>query len=109
MTAQEQAIQDVLEERRRQDGKWGEQNHDPFTYLTILMEEVGEAAQAALEARYGADDASRLAQFRKETVQVAAVAVAILECLYRDTWDWGNHYMIRSKLTPPANTNRMPR
>ena len=30
------ALGDVLAERERQDAKWGEQNHDPFTWLTIL-------------------------------------------------------------------------
>ncbi len=40
----------VLDERNRQDQLWGEQNHDPFTYLAILGEEVGEANKAALDA-----------------------------------------------------------
>lgn len=79
------ALRDVLAERKRQDAKWGEQNHDPFTYLTILTEEVGETAQAALSMRFGSGDPAHL---REEAVQVAAVALAIVECLDRQKWKW---------------------
>ncbi len=85
------AIQDVMVERERQDEKWGEQNHDPFLYLTVLVEEVGEFAQAALHSRFGGEAATKL---RREAVQVAAVAVAIIECLDRGKWTWGGHGLI---------------
>ena len=78
-------LQDVLEERYRQDVKWGEQNHDPITYLSILMEEVGELAQAALHARFGGPKAAAL---REEALHTAAVALAIVECLDRKKWHW---------------------
>ena len=38
----------IFEERQQQDDKWGPQHHSPELWLTILMEEVGEAAQAYL-------------------------------------------------------------
>lgn len=38
----------VADERNRQNEKWGAQHHDPTMWLAILMEEVGEAAQAHL-------------------------------------------------------------
>jgi NTP pyrophosphatase (non-canonical NTP hydrolase) len=82
---QQHAVEDVLAERRRQEEKWGEQNHDPFTYLTILVEEVGELAQAALHAKFGGHAATKL---REEAIHVAAVALAIVECLDRGTWRW---------------------
>ncbi len=34
----------IFEERQRQDAKWGPQHHDLATWMVILMEEVGEAA-----------------------------------------------------------------
>ena len=68
--------EDVKKERQRQDEKWGEQNHRPFTYLTVLMEEVGEAAQAALHLTYGGPAGNG---YREELVHVAAVAVAMIE------------------------------
>lgn len=80
-----EALQSVLNERDRQDAKWGEQNHDPFTYLTVLTEEVGELAQAALHTRFGG---SKAAGLREEAVHVAAVALAIVECLDRGKWVW---------------------
>ena len=63
---------EVIKERRRQDEKWGEQNHGPFKWLAILGEEVGEANKAALE-----DDS---AGYRNELIQVAAVAMAMVGC-----------------------------
>ena len=103
------AVTDVLAERVKQDRKWGEQNHDPFTYLTVLMEEVGELSQAALHARFGGPAADSL---RKEAVQTAAVAMAIVECLDRNMWTWrddvdnnGNLKALKNlpDALPPAN------
>lgn len=82
-SGRDRALKDVLEMREWQDKKWGVQDHDPFTYLTILMEEVGELAQAALHTRYGGHAAGGL---RDEAVDVAAVALAIIECLDRNKW-----------------------
>lgn len=79
------SLEDVLEERSRQDEKWGEQNHDPFTYITILAEEFGELAKCALHVKYGGNEAAGL---REEAVQVAAVALAIVECIDRGKWTW---------------------
>jgi NTP pyrophosphatase (non-canonical NTP hydrolase) len=76
-------LADVLVERGRQDAKWGEQNHHPFLWLTVLMEEVGELAEAALHGEFGGPAASGL---RSEAIQVAAVAVAMVECLDRAAW-----------------------
>ena len=81
-------IKDILEERLRQDEKWGEQNNDPFTYLTILGEEFGEACEAALHTKFGGHKASSL---REEAIQTAAVAMAIVECLDRGKWVWGKY------------------
>jgi NTP pyrophosphatase (non-canonical NTP hydrolase) len=74
----EKVIRDVVEERRRQDEKWGVQNHDPALWITILVEEVGEFSQAALEHRRAPTSPSR-DQMREEAVQVAATALAIVE------------------------------
>ena len=38
-------LEEVQEERVRQDEKWGAQHHDPLTWLMILAEEVGEVAE----------------------------------------------------------------
>lgn len=68
------STKDVLEyveiERLQQYKKWGDQHHDIYKWLAILTEEVGEAAQAALDAPE---------HVRKELIQVAAVAVQIIE------------------------------
>jgi hypothetical protein len=75
---------EILEERIRQDRSWGEQNHPPCQWMTILGEEFGEACQAALHVYFGGgfteDD------YRKELIQTAAVAVAAVECLDRGKW-----------------------
>jgi NTP pyrophosphatase (non-canonical NTP hydrolase) len=67
--------QEVALERARQDNKWGRQEHSPYGWLTILGEETGEACRAALEGN--------ARQYRKEMIQVAAVAIAAIECLDR--------------------------
>lgn len=81
-----QAFVEISDEMSRQLATWGLQNHDPFAYLAILTEEVGEAAQAAVKARFESGVLDRLDE---ELVQVAAVAVSALLCLRRGEWRWG--------------------
>ena len=76
-----QVLQDVADERTRQNAKWGEQDHDPETWLAILVEEVGELATAMIRDRFG--DRDHAADMQTEAIQVAAVAVALVECLKR--------------------------
>jgi NTP pyrophosphatase (non-canonical NTP hydrolase) len=68
-------IGNVMAERKVQDATWGEQNHHVLKWLAILQEETGEAARSIL--------AHDLEGFRREMVQVAAVAVATIECIDR--------------------------
>lgn len=48
---EQQIIQAIQAEVLRQRQKWGEQRHHPHTWLAILTEEVGEAAEASLRER----------------------------------------------------------
>lgn len=84
---QRDALLAVLRERVKQEAKWGQQNHDPFTYLAIITEELGETAQAALHVQFGGPAADNLLV---EATHTAAVALAFLECLMRDCWQWPN-------------------
>lgn len=70
---------EVLQERERQQAKWGEQDHDPAVWLMILGEEVGEVNNAALEHLMG--NLPDLSAYREELIQVAAVAVQAVENL----------------------------
>ena len=72
---------EIQDERKRQDEKWGEQNHEPPDWLMILGEEVGEVNKAALETRFG--NIKDWSEYRKELIQVAAVAVSMIESLDR--------------------------
>jgi hypothetical protein len=74
------ALSNILYERKRQDEKWGEQNHQPMEWLMILGEEVGEANKAALEANFGGKE---IIKYRDELVHVAAVALAAIESFDR--------------------------
>lgn len=69
---------EVAGERVRQEQIWGEQNHGASRYYLILAEEVGEVAKAILE--------HKVKEYRAELVQVAAVAVAMIECLDRNNF-----------------------
>jgi NTP pyrophosphatase (non-canonical NTP hydrolase) len=67
----------VLRERDQQDDRWGVQRHSWPEWMSILTEEVGEAAQAANnEYFHPSGDLSRL---KEELVQVASVAIAMVE------------------------------
>jgi NTP pyrophosphatase (non-canonical NTP hydrolase) len=82
---QTKIFDEIVAERDRQNAKWGEQNHDPFTYMTVLTEEVGEAAEAALHMKFGGPEAEN---YRTELVQIAAVAVEMIECVDRKKGGW---------------------
>ena len=76
-------------ERKRQDAKWGIQNHSPIEWCAILGEEVGEVNKAALEEHFAVSYPEqfknhRFDDYRKELIQVAAVAVAMIECIDRN-------------------------
>jgi hypothetical protein len=82
------ALFNVLNERQHQDEKWGEQNHHPVRWVGILAEELGEVAKHAIELDWksqGGDSEQfhAIMDLRGEVVQLAAVAVAFLECLDR--------------------------
>lgn len=77
---QQKVIADIIEERKRQNAKFGEQAHDMYRWLAILDEERGEASKAMLEHEFGGQSAHYV---RAEMLQVAAVATAIVECIDR--------------------------
>ncbi len=77
-------LAEVLRERTRQDKKWGEQNHHPMDWLSILGEEFGEVCEAANRAQW--DTHVGEFPFRQECIEVAAVAVGIVESLDRGKW-----------------------
>ena len=100
----------IAHERFRQEAKWGPQNHSPLFWLAILGEEFGEVSKEVVEweakgQKIGAlitaaevarkaysdevDDLDgqrdeNLTALRVELVQLAAVAVAMLESLERN-------------------------
>lgn len=77
-------LREIETERDRQDRKWGEQNHNPGEWLGILIEEIGEVAKAINEAHFsGYARSGKWADYRKEMLEVAAVAVAAVEALDR--------------------------
>lgn len=91
------ALEDVAAERLRQHEKFGDQSHlGRFFMLAVLMEEVGEVAQAVVNHEsdqmvndctegHGCDACARSRdRIRAELVQVAAVAVQMIEHIDRD-------------------------
>lgn len=77
----ERISKEVKLERRLQDQKWGEQNHHPVWWMAILGEEVGESQKAVLESCFGEKP---WMEYRAELIQVAAVAIAAVQCLDRN-------------------------
>ena len=77
---QNRALDDVLDERSRQNEKWGEQNHDDLYWLAVAGEEFGELAQAILHTQSGGKAAGTT---RAELVQLVAVGLQWLESIDR--------------------------
>lgn len=75
---QADAVFSIVLERESQTKKWGTQHHPPETWLTILTEEIGEAAQEVLTQRFG-EAAKGHGDLREELVHAAAVIVAWIE------------------------------
>lgn len=80
-------ILDVMSERIRQIKKWGIQRHEYGEWLKILIEEVGEVAQAMQSgAKWSKEtDSSNL---YNELIQVAAVACSIAEQVKESDKSW---------------------
>ena len=76
-------LEQVAEERQRQDAKWGQQSHHPAMWFAILTEEVGELATAIITDVYGSAQQRNVKTIYEEAIQVAAVAVALCEYLRR--------------------------
>ena len=83
--ATKRAVEVIVEERLRQISEWGDQSdRHPFEFMSILGEEYGELCEAVNETCFqkpkhperGGRDA-----IIREAVQVAAVAVQIVEML----------------------------
>lgn len=75
----------IAAESWAQDLKWGEQNGEPFEWLAILVEEVGELAQAMLADQSATPEMhdSHHVSMEVEAIQIAAVAAQFVECLAR--------------------------
>ena len=72
-------LEEVACERSRQDEMWGEQNHNPEYWLSVLGEEFGEVCKAICENPGKVINP----QYRMELIHTAAVAVSMIECYDR--------------------------
>lgn len=84
-------LDEIMGERFRQLEKWGIQRHQPCEWIGVLGEEFGEASQAAVHLRFHpgkttAEQLALVAHFREELVQIAAVAVAMIEQVDEEAW-----------------------
>lgn len=76
-------IEEIVDERKRQDRKWGAKNlaRPMEVWLAVIMEEVGEAAQAFLMADGHNPGSKSWDDLRKELVESAAVCAAAVQTL----------------------------
>jgi len=76
----EKGVVEKLEnERKSQIERWGCNDHKDIEWLSILVEEVGEAARAINDS--DDDDDLDYEKLELELIQSAAVCIAWLECL----------------------------
>jgi malonyl CoA-acyl carrier protein transacylase len=93
-----EVLSEVMQERARQDAKWGEQNHPDgtggqfFKYVAKITREACDAQSASGQITWRHildEEAAEVcaetdpAKLREELVQVAAVAVAWIEAIDR--------------------------
>lgn len=77
-------LKEVVAERARQDERWGVQNYGDFEGISILTEEVGEAAKAANEANFNSSPTrGDFSHLEVELIQVAAVAINHVQIIRR--------------------------
>lgn len=75
----------ILKERKRQDKKWGKQNHHPLYWLAILTEEIGEANKEIVKYISSNEvDKFRLQYYEKELIHSAVVIFAAIDSLRRN-------------------------
>jgi NTP pyrophosphatase (non-canonical NTP hydrolase) len=85
-----EVLSEVLRERFRQESLWGPQDHDPMVWLAILAEEFGEVAKEVCDSSIALGGGktekmlAALKNYRTELIQVAAVAVAMVESYDRN-------------------------
>lgn len=93
----EETINKVRNERKRQNEKWGIQDHNPVEWIAILTEEVGEASKESVDFHFGnglngskeANDfiqKDRVNKIKTELIQVAAVAIQAVESIERQAF-----------------------
>lgn len=73
----------VLTEQHRQLKKWGLENHHPYQYLSILLEEVGEVAEA-INKTCSEGCTKTWDDVIEELVHVQAVAQSMIESIERN-------------------------
>jgi len=74
-TRYSEIIEKVIQEVSNQNVTWGIQRHSPETWITIILEEVGEAASVLQK-----DDTN----MEKELIQVAASCINALYAMDMD-------------------------
>ena len=74
-------LQDVKRERYRQFDEWGNQDYPIAQWALILNEEVGEVNKEICENHFSSLVSSDSDNLRKELIQVATVAVQMVEWL----------------------------
>lgn len=90
MDPQSRIIFEILQERGRQDLKFGaDRDYTNLEWMSVLTEEVGEAAQALNDVHFNPHLTVKehydllVKTYRIEMIQVAAVAIAAVENLDR--------------------------
>lgn len=79
-------IHAIIKERNEQIKKWGNIHHSPIEYISLLIEELGEASRHSHELHwngkyYNVDEIESKKNLITELTQVAALCVAAMESI----------------------------
>ena len=75
-------LNEITKERRYQEDKWGEQDHHPLMWFSIIGEEHGKMLRAFNQYSFD-NDMNHFDEMQRRAISTAASCVAMLECIDR--------------------------
>lgn len=94
-------LDDVADERQRQDEKWGISAREPLSWLAIAAEEFGEVAEKVVKGWVPPENDFDAAGYRDELIQLAAVCVSAVECFDYGAAGFGRTYPTKGASDAP--------
>ena len=77
-------LNDIMDDRVKQDEGWGVNRDNSESWILILAEEIEQVTRPVLEDRFPCGLNISLVEYRKKLIQIAAIAIAVIESFDRN-------------------------